>query len=316
MSTSAGSLIADLVSNRDILVAIDNAAVRIFPKAYTFGPHAHRFVEIDYIETGCCRMLFGTDYVRLDEGDCLVIFPDIPHYFLTSPSAPSTLVQVEFALDNFPWMSLPPPGDGALDFLSEVRAHSRSHLKLLPRPALAECMKRIREEQQRTEKGKEEMMRLLFAQLFILLSRELAAHFGEAKGRLTANPRVCTLVEILRSEYGEKVSIEEIATRCGASSRYLRREFRACMGLGISDYLLELRLRKARTLLAEESATVLKVALESGFESSQYFSRVFRKSLGISPGEFRALLTRARKDPLPLGGSEKYTKTVSNPPAS
>ena len=308
MDKTAGSLIADLVSNRGILVAIDNAAVRIYPKAYAFGPHAHRFVEIDYVEEGSCGMLFGTDYVQLEEGDCLVIFPDISHFFFTNPSAPSTLVQVEFALDNFPWPSLPPPGDGALDFLSEVRAHSRSHLKLLPRPALAGCMRRIREEQQREERGQDEMMRLLFAQLFILLSREFAAFFGEESGRTTANPRLRSLLGIVRNEYCRELAIEEIAGRCGASSRYLRREFRACLGMGIGDYIQELRLRKARSLLSDKRLTVLEVALDCGFGSSQYFSRVFKKTVGMSPGQFRNLLGRAREDPLPLGGSEKYTK--------
>jgi AraC-like DNA-binding protein len=302
MPTAAGSLIADLVSNRDILVAIDNAAVRIFPKAYTFGPHAHRFVEIDYIEEGSCAMIFGTEYVRLEGGDCLVIFPDISHYFFT------TLVQVEFALDNFPWLSLPPPGDGPLDFLREVRSHTRSYLKLLPRPALADCMKRIREEQQKEERGREEMMRLLFAQLFILLSRELAAFFGEEGGRASAKPRVRALLDLLRSEYSGELSIEDLAARCGASSRYLRREFRACLGMGIGEYVQELRLRKARSLLADRRLSVLEVALDCGFGSSQYFSRVFRRAVGMSPGQFRELLDLASRDPLPLGGSEKYTK--------
>lgn len=308
MPTSVGSLIADLVSNRDILVAIDNAAVRIFPKAYAFGPHAHRFVEIDYIEEGSCAMIFGTEYVRLEGGDCLVIFPDISHYFFTKPSSPSTLVQVEFALDNFPWLSLPPPGDGPLDFLSEVRSHTRSYLKLMPRPALAGCMKRIREEQQKDELGREEMMRLLFAQLFILLSRELAALFGEEGGRASANPRVSALLHLLRSEYSGELSIEDLAARCGASSRYLRREFRSCLGMGIGEYVLELRLRKARSLLADRRLTILAVALECGFGSSQYFSRVFRRAVGMSPGQFRVLLGLASRDPLPRGGSEKYTK--------
>jgi AraC-like DNA-binding protein len=306
MNSSTGSLIADLVANRHIVFAIDNVAVKCFPPYFTFGPHAHRFIEIDYIEEGWCGMLFGTDYVRLDKGDCLLIFPEVSHYFFTPGSVSCTLTQVEFALDNFPWMSLPASGEGALGFLAEIRTHSRSYLKLLPQRRLSECMKRIREERLGAERGREEMIRLLFSQFFILLSREIALLFGHDTRRAATNPRVRTLLQILQNEYDGELSIEALAARCGVGSRYLRREFRSVMGMGIGDYILELRLRKARKLLAEDRATVLDIAMESGFSSSQYFARVFKKAVGMTPRDFRSFIGRARSDPLSRQGAEKY----------
>jgi len=295
---SLGSFVADIVSNGDIHFPIDNVAVKILPPAYAFGPHAHRFIEVDFIEEGACGMLFGTEYVKLAANDCILIFPDVSHYFFTRARSGCTLVQVEFAAENLPGMST--LHATSLSFIDELKAGQHSFLKLQPKSSVVECIRAIREESADDAVGKDEMLKLLFARFFILLSREISAHFGE-------NPRESEgagiavlardLLVRLQNEGSGRISIEDIAATLGVSSRYLRRTFGSSFGTGIVEYLTGLRLRKARQLLGEGKLSVLEVALECGFSSSQYFDRVFRKATGMTPLAFRTLLESARTDP-------------------
>jgi AraC-like DNA-binding protein len=299
MKTSTAALFADIVGNSDIRFSIFNVASRTFPPGYTFGPHAHRHIEVDFVERGSCGMLFGTEYVRFVANECVLIFPEVSHYFFTPARVRCALVQVEFAVDNFPWMSVPPGNDDALSFLREIRTHSRSFLKFQPKATLAACMRNIREESKGAEPGREEMLKLLFSEFFIRLSREISSLFDGVEPPAAGKLRLRTLVEAIRNEFDGELSIEELAGRVGTSSRYLRREFHSAFGLSISDYIQELRLRKARKLLSSSDLSVLEVALECGYASSQYFARIFKYAVGLTPSDYRSLVTAAHRDPSP-----------------
>lgn len=293
-------LLTRLLEAPDIQFTIDNVAVRKFPAAFTFGPHAHRFIELDYIEEGGCGMLFGTELVRLGAGDCLLIYPDASHYFFTRARAGCTIVQLEFAVENFPWPALPGQSGANLAFLDEVRTHSQPFRKLHPGTGVSQCIRDIRQESAGTWRGKEEMLRLLFARLFILLSREVEGVYDVQSGLQAGEGTLARqAAAILANEFGESLDFEELALRLGVSSRYLRRCFHEAWGMGIGEWLLGLRLRKASALLARPGLSVLEVALQCGFASSQYFARVFRKELGLAPLEFRALVARQGMDSLP-----------------
>ena len=54
-----------------------------------------------------------------------------------------------------------------------------------------------------------------------------------------------------------------------------------------NDFLLRVRVEKARELMANRGKTVTEVAFAVGFSSSQYFSTVFRRYTGQTPGEYR-----------------------------
>ena len=59
------------------------------------------------------------------------------------------------------------------------------------------------------------------------------------------------------------------------------------------QYVRALRLERAKQLLSSTELNATRVAELSGFNSSQYFSRVFRNKLGVTPLEFRNALPRA-----------------------
>ena len=80
----------------------------------------------------------------------------------------------------------------------------------------------------------------------------------------------------------------QLAEKAGVSEVYFRRLFRQAYGVAPKQYILEIRLRRARQLLAESRMPIGAVAAECGFASLYHFSRAFHAAEGLSPSEYRA----------------------------
>lgn len=91
----------------------------------------------------------------------------------------------------------------------------------------------------------------------------------------------------LRDHLHEPLSVERLAAVAGLSRHHFTRRFSAAVGLPPVQYLREARCDAAANLLATTELPVRAVAERCGFESANYFSRVFRATTGMSPGEFR-----------------------------
>jgi AraC-like DNA-binding protein len=91
----------------------------------------------------------------------------------------------------------------------------------------------------------------------------------------------------LQNEYGSDLNMRLLAQELGVSYSWFRGQFSAHTGLGPHQYLLELRLVRARSLLAETDLPVKEIALRTGFEDEHYFSRLFRQKLNLTPGQWR-----------------------------
>ena len=83
------------------------------------------------------------------------------------------------------------------------------------------------------------------------------------------------------------LDMKAIAQESGVSYSWFRSSFAAHTGLSPHQYLLELRLVRARNLLAETKLSVKRIALETGFQDEHYFSRFFRQKMNSSPSQWR-----------------------------
>lgn len=84
------------------------------------------------------------------------------------------------------------------------------------------------------------------------------------------------------------LSVNEIAHELGMSRVQVYRKVKALLGFSINEYLVNVRLKKARYLLLNTDRSVAEIALEVGFSSPAYFSTIFRNKVRQSPTEFRA----------------------------
>jgi AraC family transcriptional regulator len=91
----------------------------------------------------------------------------------------------------------------------------------------------------------------------------------------------------VRGNYREDIGVEDLARVAGLSRYHFSRVFKAWHGHSPGEYILDMRLRESARLLRETTLSVKEVAFECGFRDYNYFCRVFRRNMGISPGGFR-----------------------------
>jgi signal transduction histidine kinase/AraC-like DNA-binding protein len=85
----------------------------------------------------------------------------------------------------------------------------------------------------------------------------------------------------------EQFGVDEICRSMGVSKVQLYRKVKALLNCNINEYILQVRLQRAKYLLQHEDLSVSEVAYQTGFASPAYFSTVFKNHEGVSPSVFK-----------------------------
>ncbi len=87
--------------------------------------------------------------------------------------------------------------------------------------------------------------------------------------------------------FAQPIGICDVAAFCHVSQSHLSREFYKIMGTRPNEYLTKLRLEKAVDMLGASSTSLAQISASCGFSSTNYFQKVFKKHMGMSPVQFR-----------------------------
>lgn len=90
--------------------------------------------------------------------------------------------------------------------------------------------------------------------------------------------------------YANKISGKLVSEVMGISYSYLHNIFKKETGISLNDYINSSRIKSAKQLLTDSSNNITEVAYAVGFNDSNYFSTVFKKSEGMSPNKYRKSL--------------------------
>ncbi len=101
---------------------------------------------------------------------------------------------------------------------------------------------------------------------------------------------------IVHAEYGEDLSLDDIARRVASSRRQLQRAFAEIGGTTFREHLTEVRMDRAADMLSERDLTVREVAQRVGYRQPAQFAKAFRRRHGSPPSLYRsqARFTAAR----------------------
>lgn len=129
----------------------------------------------------------------------------------------------------------------------------------------------------------------IFEKLTVLLSLVMEESWHPEAGTRPSSRKynLQQIKEYLDRHYPEKITLDRLSETFFINKYYLTRIFGEQYGLSITNYLLQLRITHAKQLLRFSDLSIEKIGQECGMKDANYFSRMFKKLEGTSPGEYR-----------------------------
>ena len=134
-------------------------------------------------------------------------------------------------------------------------------------------------------------MRTLFSDLWEeVYSRAMTLQcLREKSSRTAEDERMKRMMGYIQEHFREKLTVRSIAECIPISERECFRLFQNSIGITPAEYLLSVRLENAQVLLMNTDRSILDIALETGFGTSSYFGKIFRKHHRLTPLQYRKL---------------------------
>lgn len=256
-----------------------------YPLRSGYPNHHHEFAEISLVTNGQGTEIVGGVEHRLQPGSICLLPPYHLHAMRLEDEKPlykfccmfdmNALFQpaftevgqwlIKLSDETRPYYDLPPDAFAAIrDVLSALEAESRS-------AAL----------------GKQGFMRIKLLEVIYLFFRNHPgfASFGQT---VDISPVEWDFVKYVNTHFMEEsISLEEVADRFGVSVFVVRGAFKRLLGKNFLEYLHQLRIRRASSLLIATDMSVAEIAYDVGFSSLRSFTRVFKESTGLSATDYR-----------------------------
>jgi AraC-like DNA-binding protein len=103
-----------------------------------------------------------------------------------------------------------------------------------------------------------------------------------------AGDRLAPAVFYVQKNYSQRIYSDALARLCGLSPTYFSKAFRQRFNMSFQEFLLRYRIANACALLSNPRACISDVAYSAGFTDPSYFTRMFRRYVGVSPSEYVA----------------------------
>ncbi len=98
---------------------------------------------------------------------------------------------------------------------------------------------------------------------------------------------ISKIVDFVALNHTKKITLSDIAKELGYDYNYMSRHFKNVFNTNFTDFINMYRLETAVKLLDETNVNITEIALESGFQSVRSFHSFFKKTMGLSPSEYR-----------------------------
>jgi len=175
------------------------------------------------------------------------------------------------------------------------------HLTVAQQNFIESLLTKLADEYSNHQPGGELYQRVLLTELLLFSNR---LNFDLVYHHLNElNPVYLTIhkiVQHVRKNYREKLTLTAIANEFYISPYYLSRMFKQVTGLTLTEYLNNTRIKAAQQLLRTTDLPISAISEQVGYESHSHFGRVFRKFTSCSPMQYRKTHRTAKAENLSL----------------
>lgn len=247
--------------------------------------HCHDFASIIYVLSGNCTYNIEGFLYRVGKGDIILCNPQVMHGKVIEGSESVTELHIGF--NNLCINNLPK------DFIISSDSCPVINLPHLEYD-LYKCFNDMLLEQEKNEPGWDLMIKANFMKLLVLILKGIhSAKGNEEHGNLNLETYdrqqvVSTIINFINENYMKEISLERISKNMYLSPVYISKIFKEETGDSPINYLIRIRLAKAREMLMEGNMSIKAVAKNVGYNDAYYFSKLYKKYFGHPPSRCKA----------------------------
>lgn len=256
------------------------------------GPEQHAHVQLDYVVSGEMTCSYGGLELTIPSGRLAVFWAGFSHRVIRAVN-PTPYVWVRISLEGFLAWRLPAAFKQAV-LAGQVLTEGGGERRALD---FALFQSWVREAQSPTPSGSRWTLLEIEARLGRLAESTSMAD-SRAPGSQAALPptqaaAAARIAVFLDQHYREPVYWEEVARAAGLSVVSARRCFARAYGHTLHQYLRQLRVARAKQMIANANTKIIDIALETGFPTLSNFYHTFEAVVGQTPSAYRKSLSRS-----------------------
>lgn len=241
--------------------------------------HYHNYYELYYVRHGRVRFYVNSAFYTLESGDFMMVPPGMIHhvnYLMQCTRVNIYFREIDLLDNGVPYF----PGVNER-FLRSIIIH----VPRIYREPIHGIIDRMIAEENADDTATPVMQSLLLRQLLLYCNRYCI--FRTESDAETNSDKMLEAVRFINENYNQPISLNKLAEQSGFSATYFSKKFRAVTGAGMKEYLTYVRLSHAVTELTSTDHSITEVAMNSGFNDSNYFKDAFKKMYNLSPREYR-----------------------------
>ena len=249
-----------------------------------FPQHVHYELELILVVEGRMRTVVNGTQYDINEGEVVGIGSMVNHSYINLPEKTRTFI-VEFG----------PVFIGEKYKFITQNSFDIKIYKPGEHDEIIKCMRDIIKAKDAGGEFSSMMIRSLLYRLFVLVAED---NSQESATQPAADPtpqreemsKVQNALNLVHHRYKEPLTINDAAAACGYGKSVFCKVFKNAVGVGFHQYLNAHRIEIAKYLLSETTTPIDCIADTVGYKDTKTFYRLFKATLGMSPGEYRKMV--------------------------
>ena len=264
------------VSHPDVSFNIRTISIDAASSSYLTKTHFHDDIEVITVSQGEIICNIEGTVISLTKGQSILINQNVLHN-VDIASASATFTYLQFNISDF------------LSTTNTVHIYNKDNVKYYiddNHRDLSILFGDILDEYTKQSDNYEIYIHSCILKLIVYMSRLNIINIRKLSGKNT-DDIVYNTIKYLQDNYNQPLTLDKISKEFNISKYHLSHVFKKVTGSTIMEFLTTIRFSHIEVLLIQTNKNISQIAYECGFPSIQHFNKIFKKTKGLSPTQYK-----------------------------
>lgn len=238
----------------------------------SYRPNGRVDYHILYIHEGCCYVTLKDKTIAAPAGSVIIFLPRQKQDYKFYKQDQSISYYIHFT------------GSACSQLIKDLELDERNIYNIGKSIYIQKLFNYLIDEFHQKQKYNKYRIQGLILEILSLIARKNSVMLYSDP---VTNKKFHDICKFIYSNFSKNYSIKDYAEMCNLSESRFSHLFTEIIGINPKQYLIKTRIETAKDLLINSDLTVLQISETIGILNQNYFSRLFKKSTGLSPSEYR-----------------------------